>query len=293
MRLFDRVLALDWSAANTPRVGANSIWLKETGLPALNLPTRAAAMAHIEARLLDALERGERVLLGADFVFGYPVGTAAALTGSDDWRALWALIADLVSDDETNQSNRFEVADILNGRLGAPLFWGHPPGRRYSRLAPTRTASAYDLLAERRIAEGRTRGPQPVWKLTGAGSVGSQTLLGIARFEALCRHPSLGPQIAVWPFDTGFSAEFRRPITLMELYPSLFPLAAYNGPRDEAQVIAAEAGLSALDHRGLLGRFLSAPADLEPPLQQAVLREEGWIAGVGYAALLAQEASAA
>lgn len=285
--MFDRVFALDWSAANTPKRGADSIWLKETGEAALNLPTRATAMAHLETRLLRALNRGERVLLGCDFVFGYPAGTARALTGSDDWRGLWALIAGLVRDGENNASNRFEVAGELNRRLGTPLFWGHPPGRSYAALAPTRSREAYATLAERRIAETHLKGPQPVWKLTGVGSVGSQTLLGIARLEALRQHPVLGPEIAVWPYETGFAERFPRPITLLELYPSLFPLAPHSGPRDEAQVIAAAARLEALDRAGQLARFLSAPENLAPATLPVLVQEEGWIAGIGHEALLA------
>ena len=83
MPLFDRYIAVDWSAANTPKRGKDSIWIGELGpegrVPSQNPPTRHAAMAEIAARLLAARGRGERTMLGFDFVFGYPRGGAAAI----------------------------------------------------------------------------------------------------------------------------------------------------------------------------------------------------------------------
>src|SRR5690606_14661236 len=129
----------------------------------------------------------------------------------------------LIRDGDDNRSNRFDVADRIN-RATAPRFWGHPHGRSYADLAPTRAATDYAAVPERRVVEARIRGPQPVWKLTGVGAVGSQTLLGIPRLEALRRHPVLGRDIAVWPFETDFASHLAAPVTLVEIYPSFFPL---------------------------------------------------------------------
>ncbi len=83
MPLFDRYIAVDWSAANTPKRGKDLIWIGELGregrVPSENPPTRDAAMAAIAARLVAARQRGERIMLGFDFVFGYPRGAAAAI----------------------------------------------------------------------------------------------------------------------------------------------------------------------------------------------------------------------
>jgi len=297
MALFDRYLAVDWSARNVPATGKDTIWIAEAHRQggrlvlsaSANPATRHAAMAEITATLRAARAAGERVMLGFDFVFGYPTGATQALTGAADWRALWALLASRIEDAPDNRSNRFALAAALNGELGplGPAFWGHPHGQSVPGLAPTRPAHDYPHLRERRLAESRSGGAQPVWKLTGAGAVGSQTLLGIPRLQALRTDPTLGPDIAVWPFDTAFAADLSRPITLVEIYPSLLPLSPdAPNPRDRAQVEACVTRFAELDAADQLQTLLSAPPDLASADLAAVLAEEGWIAGIGHEALL-------
>ena len=323
MPIFDRYIAVDWSANNGPKTGKDSIWIGEAtpaGLLASRNPaTRALAMADIEHTLLAARSRGERVMVGFDFVFGFPVGAAAAIAqaaatapsvilpsplwgggttrsvvggGEEPWQALWSTLHALIEDSDANLSNRFTVAEHIN-RATAPRFWGHPHGRSYAHLRPTRATTDYTAVAERRAVESRIRGPQPVWKLTGVGSVGSQTLLGIPRLEALRRHPTLGRDIAVWPFETDFSAKLAAPITLVEIYPSFFPLEVAAEPKDRAQVETCVLRYAALDAAGLLKTFLAAPADLNPADRAAAIAEEGWIAGVGHEQLRLALAEAA
>jgi precorrin-8X/cobalt-precorrin-8 methylmutase len=311
MPIFDRYIAVDWSANNGPKTGKDSIWIGEATpagpLPSRNPSTRALAMADIESTLLSARSRGERILLGFDFVFGFPVGAATviaqaggglALTfqsglppprgegigvggATAPWSQLWSTFHTLITDTDSNLSNRFDVAAQIN-LATAPRFWGHPHGRIVPGLAPTRAGTDYAAIAERRAVESRIRGPQPVWKLTGVGAVGSQTLLGIPRLEALRRHATLGRDIAVWPFETDFSSRLTAPITLVEIYPSFFPLDVAAEPKDRAQVETCVLRYAALDAAGLLSTFLSAPADLSRVERGAVLAEEGWIAGVGH-----------
>lgn len=251
----------------------------------LNLATRTLAMQHITSRLLHALERGERVLVGWDFGFGYPAGTAAALGG--DWQGVWSLLADRLVDGDDNANNRFEVAEALNRQLGAPLFWGHPPGRSYAGLMPTRPLHGYSAIAERRAVERIAGGVQPMWKLSGVGAVGSQSLTGIARLETLRRRPELADAIAVWPFETGFAGVGERPISMVEMYPSLFPLGPdAPEPKDRAQVEAAVAGFAALDAAGRLATFLTPPGSVSEDVRAVAVREEGWIAGAGQRAML-------
>lgn len=291
MPLFERYIAVDWSAANVPTRGKDSIWIGEcdtagNGPDPVNIPTRAAAMAHLEARLLAARARRERVMLGFDFVFGFPRGTARELTGRDDWQAIWALLADLIEDGDDNRSNRFEVAGKLNRRIGAPHFWGRPHQHEYPDLDPKRPVHGYPRLPERRRAEAEVGSTQPVWKLTYTGSVGSQSLLGIARLERLRRHPTLGSDIAVWPFETGFAGTCEKPIWLVEIYPSLFDRDRGIEPADKGQVLAASRGFARADREGRLGQLLSSATSLPPEDELLVLREEGWIAGAGHAPLL-------
>jgi hypothetical protein len=195
------------------------------------------------------------------------------------WQSLWSHLATLVEDSETNLSNRFEVAETLNRAGGR--FWGHPHGRLYAHLTPKKPLDAHPL-PERRGVEALVRGPQPVWKLTGVGAVGSQTLLGIPRLEALRRHPVLGPDIAVWPFDTDFERRLVKPVVIAEIYPSLFAPAPGIEPRDRAQVEACVSRYAALDATGDLSTFLSAPPGLDPATRARAVAEEGWIAGIGH-----------
>jgi precorrin-8X/cobalt-precorrin-8 methylmutase len=293
---FDRYIAVDWSAANGPVTGKDSVWIGESvrtasGIelrPSRNPRTRSAAMAIIEDMLLDALSRGQRVMLGFDFVFGYPLGAAFALAGEPGWQAIWRTLATLVEDDDSNRSNRFEVAARLNLGLGGlgHHYWGHPPGRSYVGLESTRPAGSYIEFSENRIAEDWSRGPQPVWKLTGAGSVGSQSMLGIARLERLRRDPRFADAMAIWPFETGFELDLSRPVTVVEIYPSLLDHDPAVQPRDRAQVEACVMRYAELDAAGILEDVLAAPAGLSDEDRAAVLREEGWIAGVGHEGVL-------
>lgn len=333
MRVFDRYIAVDWSANNGPKAGKDSIWIGEWGptgpVASRNPSTRAAAMADIEATLLSARARHERILIGFDFVFGFPAGSAAVveraapplppspaggevpiedvarslpqppadtlpLAGRDGegeekrsnlskpWQSLWSTLHALVEDTDQNLSNRFEVAEALNRAGGR--FWGHPHGRTYAHLTPKKPLDNHPL-PERRVVEALVTGPQPVWKLTGVGAVGSQTLLGIPRLEALRRHPLLGPDIAVWPFDSDFDRQLERPILIAEIYPSLFEPAAGIEPRDRAQVETCVARYAEFDRAGDLRTFLSAPAGLNAETRARAVAEEGWIAGIGHESL--------
>jgi precorrin-8X/cobalt-precorrin-8 methylmutase len=280
MPLFDRYIAVDWSAANTPRKGKDSIWIADSAVETVNPSTRQEAMAIITDRLLAARAASQRVMLGFDFVFRYPQGAAKAIAGSADWRALWAHLAATIIDNPDNSSNRFHVAAAINARLTAPHYWGHPHQHRYDNLNPRRPAD-YATIPERRRAEVVARTAQPVWKLTGAGAVGSQSMLGIARLEALRHHSVLGPEVAVWPFETAFAATLDRPITIVEIYPSLFQLDdPAVTPKDRAQVETCVRRFSALDAAGELRGCLSAPTNLSPAEREILIREEGWIAGV-------------
>ena len=91
MPAFNAYVMVDWSAASTPRLGRDSIWIataerssaRRAGKAArrtalVNLRTRAEAAGWLEARLAALANKG-RVLAGFDFPFGYPAGTAARL----------------------------------------------------------------------------------------------------------------------------------------------------------------------------------------------------------------------
>ena len=61
------------------------------------------------------LTRGRRLLIGFDFPFGYPAGTAARLgLRGLAWRNLWQTLEDRIADGKDNRNNRFDVAESLN-----------------------------------------------------------------------------------------------------------------------------------------------------------------------------------
>src|SRR5271163_5147545 len=194
--MFDSFVIVDWSAANVPRIGRDSIWIcrrcgdRET---LVNPPTRHAAKALIAEWLMAACASDERVLVGFDFPFGYPAGFAARLgLSGPPWRAVWEEIARLVSDDERNSNNRFDVAAAMNERVSGNRFpfWGCPARRARNYLGPKHHRShEQNGLAERRLIDEYMTGCQPCWKLLGAGSVGGQVLTGIPVVRALREDP--------------------------------------------------------------------------------------------------------
>jgi precorrin-8X/cobalt-precorrin-8 methylmutase len=295
--LFDSYLMVDWSAANTPRRGRDSIWfcllrreggrLKEAALE--NPPTRCSAYLRLRDVLRDAVTKKRSILVGFDFPFGFSRGLAARLdVAGPPWRAVWDEIARLLSDDEENRSNRFAVAAQLNRRISGVAFpfWGCPARQVGPCLAATHHRQhVIGGLAERRLVEGRVRGPQPGWKLLGVGSVGSQALTGIPIVRRLRDDPVLAAHAKVWPFETGLrplagSADRAR-VVFAEIYPSLVANQPYAGEvKDSAQVRAIGAHFARLDERDGLAETLAGDPELTPEERDVVVVEEGWVLGV-------------
>ena len=268
MTLFDGYVAVDWSANGIPKRGKDSIWLAIAGRVGIEKPenpaTRAEAVIRIEALLTDATAAGRRLLLGFDFPFGYPAGTARMLTGRDGWEAIWSRIAALLEDGPDNANNRFDAAAALNAAfVGDGPFWGNGLKRDIAGL-PRRKPGGWgaNLPGNRRHAESEVRRAQEVWKLIGAGSVGGQALTGIAALEGIRRRTGA----AIWPFETLGDG---RAHVLAEVYPSLIEPAPGPEVKDARQVKAVAAALQRLDAVGALTRHLSAPSNLP-----AVVREE-------------------
>ncbi len=286
MPLFDRYMVVDWSAANKPTTGKDSIWTAlsqvttgETRI--LNHATRTEAVEYLGGCINDAIKAGERLFAGFDFAFGYPVG-ATDLPGNGRWEEVWSWLYEHVEDADDNRSNRFEVAAQLNqcfGR-GGP-FWGHPPTHkgRYPGLGTSRPD--YDAIdvPERRSIDALVPRAQPVWKLAYTGSVGSQSLLGIARLQKL-RRGTLRDNIAIWPFQTRFADDLSRPITLAEVYPSLFDVDIRDGEiKDAAQVRTLAEGFRDLDKQGAFQSFLDGPRGIHENSREAALTHEAWMVG--------------
>jgi precorrin-8X/cobalt-precorrin-8 methylmutase len=295
--LFDSYLMVDWSAANTPRLGRDSIWfcllqrrgdrLTEAALE--NPATRYGAYLRLRDVLRDAVSEKRSVLVGFDFPFGFSRGLAGklAITGPP-WRAVWDEIAALLSDDEDNRSNRFAVAAEINRRVSGAAFpfWGCPPRQAGSCLAAKHHRQhGTGGLSENRLVEGRVRGPQPGWKLLGAGSVGSQALTGIPIVRRLRDEPALAPHAKVWPFETGLRPPAKTADTPRVVFTEIYPSLVANEPRsgevkDSAQVRAIARHFACHDEQDGLAALMKGDPELTPEQCDVVVTEEGWVLGV-------------
>ncbi|HKX07677.1 MAG TPA: hypothetical protein VJN67_05760, partial [Stellaceae bacterium] len=294
--LFDLYVMVDWSAAATPKLGADSIWVaalrrrgrKVETVLLENLATRRDAAAVLRGLFIGTVARGERVLAGFDFPFGYPAGLATRLgLAGAPWRAIWDEIARSLVDGPDNANNRFSVGAELNRRLTGEAypFWGCPAGTAGKFLQPKHhyRHSAGDF-PEHRLVDRRMRGPQPGWKLAGTGSAGGQALTGIPVLRALRDDPALRPDIRVWPFETGLAAPPRgghAAVVMAEIYPSLVPAPRRAGEvKDSAQVRHLATHFATMDVRGELAALLAGDPKLSKAERRQVEREEGWVLGV-------------
>ncbi len=297
MQVFGAYLMVDWSAAAQPRTGPDSIWIARLRAgevrPELENPaTRAEATDRILAMIAEERRAGRRVLAGFDFALGYPEGFAAPFGG--DWRGVWSAIAAGLTDGPANANDRFDFAARLNGAFeGDGPFWGNGLKRDVDGLPRTRPKAG--PLPRLRHAEARATGSQEVWKLNGIGSVGGQTLTGIAALERI----RLEMGALVWPFEevlagelseaagasgggisgkTNGAGEDLAPV-FVEIYPSMVKVPALTGrPLDAAQVAALSRGFARLDLEGRLARMLEERAELP----RKALREEASILGLGH-----------
>jgi precorrin-8X/cobalt-precorrin-8 methylmutase len=295
--LFDAYLMVDWSAANTPKRGRDSIWFchlarEPAGLRIAaheNPPTRAEAYSRIYEILAVGLAHNASILVGFDFPFAYSSGLARRLgLSAPFWRSIWDAIAGLLTDDERNVSNRFAVAAELNRRIsGGPFpFWGCPQSQAGPCLSRTfhRRHEAEDL-DERRLSDHRLRRVQPGWKLFGNGSAGSQALTGIPIVRRLRDDPALAASALVWPFETGLRAPAPAGnvgrIILAEIYPSLRPVVPTPGEvKDSTQVRTLAQYFAELDTRGKLAAIFAGDPALSAEERAVVEQEEGWVLGI-------------
>jgi hypothetical protein len=225
MSLFDAYIFVDWSAASgaqPQQPTADAVWVSEH-TPGLDESshesyhrTRNAGVVHVTSALERHVKDGRRVLVGFDFPYGYPEGLAPALalpSGGESWWMVWAELSDRIEDTIENVNNRFAVAGELNAipsdAVAGP-FWGCPTGTMVEKLDRCSPKFPFEargnvLLQRLRMVEKRLPGVQETWKLLGAGSVGSQALVGIPHLYRLRRHVGLAAVSRVWPFETGFT----------------------------------------------------------------------------------------
>lgn len=303
-RLFDAYIVADWTAAETKKLGDTSLWIgvakrdvrfrlyTETH----NVATRTEGEALLASILADHRKRGDRVLVGLDFNFGYPAGTAARLklegtAGQAPWQLMWKFIASNIVDKADNTNNRYQVAAKMNRLMTDEAWplWGAPAKQAQRWLTTTKppAGSGADIpefrATENAARKGRLQ-PKSVWQMHGAGAVGGQTLVGIPAVRRLLE--SLGPSGAVWPFGTGWRAltpEDVEPLStlVVEVWPSMHETKPQPGEfKDQAQVRSTAEALARMDEAGDLAKAFAPPKEAMPELIAQVEQEEGWILGV-------------
>ncbi len=289
--MFDTYVIVDWSAASQPKTGRDSIWICRVGADGesvCNPPTRHAAKGVLAEMLAGAVARGERVIAGFDFPFGYPTGFAArlGLVGTP-WRALWDEIAGLLHDNANNRNDRFEVGAKLNERVsGSPFpFWGCPAKKAGEFLGPRhhRGHTSDEPLKERRLIDEWMVGAQPCWKLAYTGSVGSQSLTGIPVVRGLRSDPRWADRARIWPFETGLTLPADAQIVFAEVWPSWWRKEIrpdHGPPNDKAQVRTVAEIFAARDRAGELAAWFAGAPNLTSAERQVVESEEAWTLGV-------------
>ena len=291
--MFDSFVIVDWSAASQPKTGRDSIWIcavDRDGVERLveNPQTRHSAKNLLCELLSDAMARGERVLLGFDFPFGYPAGFAQrlGLNHAPPWRAVWDEIAARLKDAENNSNDRFTVAAEFNRRVSnrAFPFWGCPVRFTDDFLGPKHhNGHAADGLAEKRLIDRWMVGAQPCWKLAYTGSVGSQSLTGIPVVRALRDDPRWAQRARIWPFETGLAVPDAAQIVFAEVWPSWWRRdirGDYGPPNDKAQVRTVARIFASADGTGALPMWFVGDPDLTAEQRRVVETEEAWTLGV-------------
>ena len=261
--LFDRYVMVDWSGGNDTgaRPRKDAIWICEAGDDPHYMRNRALAEAHLNNLIEDALLKGERLAIGFDFPFGYPVGFAQHLVGRSDPLALWEWFEQRI-EDTPKANNRFDIAGQINRTLpGSGPFWGNGLQRDIDGLP--RTKAGYENpFPDRRMVETLAKGSFTCWQMSGAGSVGGQVMMGLPVLSRLCkRWPG---QVAAWPFEP-----LDAPIALLEIWPSLTVKQVPDGWIKDAWQVRNVADYLA----GLAPARLASMLDVAAP-------EEGWILGV-------------
>ncbi len=298
-RLFDAVIIADWTAAEGKKLGDQSVWIgvakrdvrfrlyTETH----NVATRAEGEALLNKLISEHRKRGDRLLVGFDFNFGFPAGTAERLKlPGTPWSAMWKFLASNIVDKADNTNNRYQVAAKMNRLMTdeAWPFWGAPAKQAQRWLTTTKPpAGAGADIPEFRATEDAARKgrlqPKSVWQMHGAGAVGGQTLVGLPMVRRLLE--SLGPSGAVWPFGTGWRALDTADVEplsalVVEVWPSMFPVKPEPGEfKDQAQVRATAEALAKMDEAGDLAKAFAPPKAADEALIARVEQEEGWILG--------------
>ncbi len=304
-RLFDAYIIANWTAAEGKKTGEQTLWIgvakrdvrfrlyTETH----NVATRAEGEKLLENLLAEHRKRGDRVLVGFDFDFGFPVGTAERLKlEGRPWDAMGKFLASNIVDKADNTNNRYQVAAKINRLMtDEPWpFWGAPASQAQRWLTSTKPpegagADIPEFRATEQAARQNKLPPKSVWQMHGAGAIGGLTLVGLPMLRRLL--DKLDTSAAIWPFGTGWRELGEADIAplsalIVEVWPAMFKatrLTDENGVKEyktQSQVRAAAEAFAIMDDEGTLQKAFAPPASATPELVTQVENEEGWILGV-------------
>ena len=313
MSLFDAYVMVDWSGSNRRRGGKQDcIWIAHGPAAAaapttVSPPSRTEAEQIIRAKLQPFVGANEgRVLLCADFGYGYPTGFASLLPksvsgGLPPWRIVWQYLSKHVHDDlgskpgrqPTNRSNRFEVASAINAAVSnsaslGPFWCLYKPGS-FACVPQMRPPQPFvctsGSVASLRITDKRAKSDTP-FRLFGTGSVGSQVITGIPRLDSIRFDPLFAGCSSVWPFETewapptGTWLEPKVRILHAEIYPSVRPPLT-DTIKDRGQVRAMWHWAHDLDAmNSLINEFAMPTGIVSGSAEDHTIRhDEGWILG--------------
>ena len=132
MGSFDRFVFVDWSANSKRKTGKDSIWIAEksaeSDVTLSNPSTRDAATRHLAQLLRKAVERKQRVLVGFDFAYSYPLAVLrhlASSQGPSDFVALWQALHSQIDDRSDNSNDRLRLRSMGERTLvQGPVFLG-------------------------------------------------------------------------------------------------------------------------------------------------------------------------
>ncbi|MCQ0092345.1 gephyrin-like molybdotransferase Glp [Roseovarius sp. M141] len=287
MRGFDSVLVVDWSASGVrapARPSKDAIWIGfvRAGTPQdpIYCRTRIEAEAHITRIIGDERTAGRRLLATFDFPFGYPKGVARRVTGGDNPLDLWDWLGARITDSQTGENNRFDVAEAMNAHFDGPgPFWGKTHRDRWPGVPYRKEGIAFDLIAEKRACDMVAKAASSCFQLCFPPTVGSQVLMGLPMLARLRRQEG----VAIWPFEPHENA----PIVLAEIWPGLIEPAVKSAMaqdqttpiRDAVQVTILARALSRLSADQLSAMMTDLPE---------AAREEAWILGAGHGELLSK-----
>lgn len=259
---------VDWSGGNDrgPTPTKDAIWVgisrKDASEKPLYFRNRQAFHSWMNQFLESELTANRRTMVGFDFPFGYPAGFGKHLTESDDPFDLWDWFAARV-EDTPKANNRFDLAGKINGTLpGIGPFWGNGLKRDIANLPRKGLVRTPNPFAENREVEHLAKGAFTLWQLAGAGSVGSQTIMGLPVLTTL--RNEFPNKISVWPFEP-----LKTQIAFIEIWPSLHAREASAEMIKDAHQVQA----TAKHLRNISVTDLHADLHIHAPV-------EGWILGI-------------